>query len=169
VSILDGGKLPGWKAPKTRGDDLGKRKAWKDGREPSTPWSWRQIKAIRLLADPMNADSLKMTAKKCKCKKKTLLKWLKNPYFVQEIVDLTDHKLRRHRKRMLNALLKRGFAGSLGHQRTFFEITGDLKREKIVKGSHAHKHSTIGRDDQNADEFSDDDLNDILTELTGEP
>lgn len=133
MSILDDGPLATHRAPRTVGDQLPGHPAYKDGVEEK--WNRKEAKAIRGLAA---GYAINQVAEACGIKRKTLRRWMGNPYFMMEVQKLADHNVFRYRAAVLGTVARRAIAGSAQHARLYLLVTKDLKDDPIVKTSPTH-------------------------------
>jgi len=130
----------------------------KDGETPGQEWTRREILAIRTLANPATA-SPKNAAKVCKCTVRLIEKFLRNPYFQNEIYKLTNSNLMNARAAVIDATIRAATGGSSQDRTLYFRLVGDLKNEQKVK-MEQHQHHTFGdMEDAELDDWIKDDIN----------
>lgn len=158
-----GDHLPVWK---TRTDKKSGRTTvsmeknyHKDGESPGEEWTRTETAVIRALANPKTCTPEK-ASKVTGVTTKTIRRWLRSPYFMDEIWKLTNSHLQQARTRVINSVIENAVGGSYQDRNLFFRLTGDLKE----KGSALPgRKSEPGGDDGPPDDWLQSDI-DALSE-----
>jgi hypothetical protein len=162
ILATSGDFLPVWKTETIDGKETTRRTSQqhKDGESPNEEWTAGETRAIRALANPA-IGSLARAAEKAKVEVDTLKRWLRNPYFQNEVYKLTNSFLEQARAEVLGRVIQEAKSGSFQDRQLFFRLIGDLKDEKQINKKETSVHFFAEQSDAEVDDWIQSDIDSI--------
>jgi hypothetical protein len=117
-------------------------RTYKDGETPGQEWSPKELKGIRMLADP-RFSSHKKIAQKLKIQPKTIRRWMDNPYFMNAVHQLATYSLMRSRTLVIRSVIRAAIHGTKQDRELYFRLIGELEETKVVKTKNIHAFETL--------------------------
>ncbi len=132
----------------------------KDGETPGEEWTQGETRAIRALANPA-IGSIPRAAEKAKVEEATVRRWLRNPYFQNEVYKLTNSFLEQARAEVMGKVIREAKGGSFQDRQLFFKLIGDLKDEKVIKKEEKTTHFFTDQSEAEVDDWIQSDIDSI--------